>query len=241
MSYLDYSQNHSELDDFSPCINNKQNQVNKLFSTYQSPQTVCNQLISNIRSQEQEQEHVFLDNFEQAAKEENFRNFVIDKTIGENIQNCCKSFRDGFSTVINFTLTDIFTSKELIDIIGGISKPITKEEMQNFIDLNGYNSNDEQVSYFFDTILEMTPKEQQKFLRYVTASQALPAGGLKELQPHLTLTRIDFDNSINIDLAYPTVSTCSNMVKLPPFSSKEVLQTQLKKAIEFSGLTFQLG
>jgi len=64
---------------------------------------------------------------------------------------------------------------------------------------------------------ELGPLDKRKFLQFVTGAPRLPLGGLAHLNPKLTVvvrkTEDDYDASL------PTVMTCVNYVKLPPYSS----------------------
>ena len=146
-------------------------------------------------------------------------------------------FEKGFSSVIPFELTECFTSEELSILIGGEIESINYEDLIDNVDLIDFNQDDEQIKNLFEMIVDMNHSEQRNFFRFVTASNNLPIGGLKELNPRFTIAKMD----CSFDSAYPTVSTCTNLLKLPPFSSKESQERYLRLAIKNNGNSFQLG
>jgi E3 ubiquitin-protein ligase HECTD1 len=69
---------------------------------------------------------------------------------------------------------------------------------------------------------EMNNKERKAFVQFLTGCSSLPPGGLANLHPRLTIVRKDGgDNS------FPSVNTCVHYLKLPEYSSKEILKKQL--------------
>ncbi len=78
---------------------------------------------------------------------------------------------------------------------------------------------------------EMTPDEQRKFLLFVTGSPKLPLGGFKSLEPKLTIVRKEPDRQ-DTDSYLPSVNCCFYYLKLPEYSSKEVMKKKLMFAIE---------
>ena len=76
---------------------------------------------------------------------------------------------------------------------------------------------------------------RRKFCKFVTGSERLPPRGIVALNPPLSVARREGG-----DETLPTVSTCSNYLKLPSYSSKEVLRERLLLAIT-EGATFELS
>lgn len=76
---------------------------------------------------------------------------------------------------------------------------------------------------FLDELCDMTNKDRAKFLDFVTACPRLPPGGLA---------------SLNIEIApesgkslYPRSRTCTNLMWLPQYSTKEELRDKLHTAL----------
>ena len=52
-------------------------------------------------------------------------------------------------------------------------------------------------------------------------------GGLARLSPKLTIVRKSPEDGVSPDAYLPSVMTCANYVKLPDYSSKEVMRERL--------------
>jgi len=68
---------------------------------------------------------------------------------------------------------------------------------------------------------------KRKLLEFVTASDRVPVGGMRNLQ--FTIQRNGVD-----DGWLPTSYTCYGILLLPDYSSKEVMREKLKTALENS-------
>lgn len=65
--------------------------------------------------------------------------------------------------------------------------------------------------------------------------------GFKSLNPMMTIVRKSFDASDNPDKFLPSVMTCVNYLKLPDYSSLEVMREKLHVAIKEGQLAFHLS
>jgi E3 ubiquitin-protein ligase TRIP12 len=83
----------------------------------------------------------------------------------------------------------------------------------------------------FDLIVELTNAEKRLFLKFITGSERLPIGGLSALQPRLSVARRTGEGGQNAVDALPSVMTCMHYLKLPGYSSKEVMKTKILTAI----------
>jgi len=77
----------------------------------------------------------------------------------------------------------------------------------------------------------MNGDERKAFLQFTTGCSSLPPGGLSNLQPRLTVVRkVD-----STDGGYPSVNTCVHYLKLPEYSSEEILRDRLLAATKEKG------
>ena len=89
---------------------------------------------------------------------------------------------------------------------------------------------------------DMNETERRLFLRFLTGNPTLPAGGLHGLKPPITVVRRESDNSsISSDEYLPSVMTCVNYLKLPPYSSRHVLASKLHAAMSQGQAAFHLS
>ena len=67
--------------------------------------------------------------------------------------------------------------------------------------------------------------------QFVTGSPRLPVGGLSRMVPRLTIVKKSPESGNSPDAYLPSVMTCANYLKLPDYSSKEVMRERLLTAI----------
>lgn len=65
--------------------------------------------------------------------------------------------------------------------------------------------------------------------------------GLRSLNPPLTIVRKTFEATENPDDFLPSVMTCVNYLKLPDYSSTEIMRDKLKLAAREGQLSFHLS
>ena len=80
----------------------------------------------------------------------------------------------------------------------------------------------------------MSPAERKAFLQFTTGCSSLPPGGLANLHPRLTVVR-KVDAGSQTDGSYPSVNTCVHYLKLPDYSSVDVLRERLLAATHEKG------
>lgn len=140
------------------------------------------------------------------------------------------SFAEGMSSVLPIELLSMFTGEQLRDIVCG-NPDIDVELLRRVVEYEGYNEEDQVVTFFWEVLREMTTSERKLFLQFVWARNRLP---LKES---------DFDAPFKIqkdtkaisedgDYPLPSASTCFFSLSLPDYPKKEVLKQKLLFAIE---------
>lgn len=139
-------------------------------------------------------------------------------------------FAEGMSSVMPVELLTLFTGEQLRDILCG-NPDIDIELLRRVVEYEGYNEEDQVISFLWDVLREMTTSERKLFLQFVWARNRLP---LKEA---------DFDAPFRIqkdtkcvkegeDFPLPSASTCFFSLMLPEYPSKEMLKEKLLFAIE---------
>jgi E3 ubiquitin-protein ligase TRIP12 len=115
--------------------------------------------------------------------------------------------------------------------------------------------------HLLEILSELDTSDQRRFLRFVTGCPRLPPGGIAALQPRLTVVRkhpsllppsdgptptsaasMDWSNGTQLaDGDLPSVMTCANYIKLPPYSCKEVMRERIMFAIREGQGSFDLS
>jgi len=140
-------------------------------------------------------------------------------------------FRRGFTRVIPWEATALFSSKELSKIFHGSSDKLSVCDLDKFVVLeNGYVSSSPTVRYLFQVLSELRTTEVGRFLEFATGSRHLPIGGLAALSPCLTVAK-KAEGAADADRVLPSVMTCTNYLKLPEYTTKERLREKLFMAI----------
>jgi len=78
-------------------------------------------------------------------------------------------------------------------------------------------------------------------VQFVTGSPRLPVGGFKSLQPPLTIVRKSVEPPADADSFLPSVMTCVNYLKLPDYTTKDIMRERLRVAAEEGQMSFHLS
>jgi E3 ubiquitin-protein ligase TRIP12 len=112
--------------------------------------------------------------------------------------------------------------------------------MENVIPDHGYDRSSLVFLDFIKYMEELNGEEIRNFLMFITGSPRLPLGGLKSLRPKLTVVKRTCGEE-DPDNFLPSVMTCQNYVKLPEYSSFEVLKAKMDYAVKEGVNSFNLS
>jgi E3 ubiquitin-protein ligase TRIP12 len=115
----------------------------------------------------------------------------------------------------------------------------TIADLENHVVIeHGYDRTSPTIRVFFEVLVDLNAEEREFFVQFVTGSRYLPAGGLQALRPRLTIARKDPSTQESRPL--PSVMTCKNYLKLPPYTSKDLMREKLIQAISEGRNSFDL-
>lgn len=190
---------------------------------------------------------------------------VVDATVGRGVDAQVAAFVESFNEVFDIGTMDAFSPEELDMLLCGTSEAWNIDTLTDVIKFDhGYTTQSQPAQYLLATLAEFDHAEQRRFLRFVTGSPRLPPGGLAALQPRLTVVRKHSSGpdgqsgasgpsqgpSVGslgpmaqrvADTDLPSVMTCANYIKLPPYSSKDVLRARILFAINEGQGSFDLS
>jgi len=107
---------------------------------------------------------------------------------------------------------------------------------------NGYTRESPQVKDLIEVLAQFEKEERELFVKFLTGSKSLPRDGFAGLKPDLTVVKaVRSADEGSPDMFLPSVMTCANFIKLPEYSSKQILKSQLKKAIHEGQGSFLLS
>lgn len=107
---------------------------------------------------------------------------------------------------------------------------------------HGFTQESRSIKFLYEIMASYSREEQRQFLQFVTGCPRLPVGGFKSLSPPLTIVKKTFDcPDVNPDDYLPSVMTCVNYLKLPDYSSKEIMREKLRIAALEGQFCFHLS
>ena len=145
------------------------------------------------------------------------------------------AFFHGLYQVLDRDLLGMFSPPELQILISGASTGIDADDLKKHCRYNGYTGLDRTITNFWAVFDAMSERDKALFIKFVTSCERPPCLGFASLDPPFTIQRGAADDS-----RLPTASTCFNVLKLPVYSSKQILQGKLLTAIR-SNSGFELS
>ncbi|BGP25982.1 E3 ubiquitin-protein ligase TRIP12 [Rhodotorula toruloides] len=168
---------------------------------------------------------------------EEYINLVLDWTLRRGVQAQINEFKRGFSTVFPVRDLQTFTPAELVMITAAVDEDWSLETLTNATKADhGFTMDSRPVREFLAHMAGLTVEERREFLSFMTGSPRLPIGGFAALDPPLTIVRKDGGDSV-----LPSVMSCVNYVKLPDYSSREVLKERILLAVREGAGGFHLS
>ncbi|KAI9781753.1 MAG: Ubiquitin fusion degradation protein 4 [Geoglossum umbratile] len=167
---------------------------------------------------------------------------VIDLTLGSGVQKQVDAFRSGFSLVFPYSALKAFTPDELVMLFGRVEEDWSLETLMDSIKADhGFNMDSRSVKNLLQAMSELSMPERREFLQFVTGSPKLPIGGFKSLTPMFTVVCRPSEPPYTSDDYLPSVMTCVNYLKLPDYTSLEIMRERLNVAIKEGQGAFHLS
>ncbi|KAF4946623.1 hypothetical protein FSARC_14150 [Fusarium sarcochroum] len=167
---------------------------------------------------------------------------VIDMTLGSGVRRQVDAFRAGFSQVFPYSALSAFTPDELVTLFGRVDEDWSLETLLDSIKADhGFNMDSKTVKNLLHTMSSFDASERRDFLQFTTGSPKLPIGGFKTLTPMFTVVCKPSEHPYTSDDYLPSVMTCVNYLKLPDYSTIEVMRKQLFTAVKEGQGAFHLS
>ncbi|KAE8998650.1 hypothetical protein PR003_g19475 [Phytophthora rubi] len=174
--------------------------------------------------------------------------FLLDRTIKSQVQ----AFRQGFEQICGqlFVFLQAFEVRELEALLSdrGTGSSMWDRDgvdlREHMVCDHGYTADSRAIAHLVSILCELTVDEQRLFVRFVTGANRLPLGGLRRLEPKLTVVRKLTEAggaSDENDAVLPSASTCTNYLKLPDYSTREVMKQRLLFCIHEGQCSFHLS
>uniref|UniRef100_A0A672R848 E3 ubiquitin-protein ligase n=2 Tax=Sinocyclocheilus grahami TaxID=75366 RepID=A0A672R848_SINGR len=174
---------------------------------------------------------------------EEYLRLVVYWTLNEGVSRQFESFREGFESVFPLQHLQCFYPEELDQLLCGSKSESwdVKTLMECCRPDHGYTHDSRAVRFLFEVLSSFDAEQQRLFLQFVTGSPRLPVGGFRSLNPPLTIVRKTFELTENPDDFLPSVMTCVNYLKLPDYSSIEIMREKLLIAAREGQQSFHLS
>jgi len=161
---------------------------------------------------------------------------VAHYRLNVQMRRACDAFLRGFESVVPRTWIHMFSPAELQMVLGGSDAPLDLSDWHaNTTYSGGYTAQHQTVLWFWEVLADFDAGRRAATLKFATSCSRPPLMGFKWLQPpfHVHMATAEHGR-------LPTSATCMNLLKLPPYDSREMLREKLTYAIE-AGAGFELS
>ena len=174
---------------------------------------------------------------------EEYVNLIYDFIFYRGIYRAVDAFKEGFCLIYNIFNLKCFSSIELEEFICGSLEIKWDEKMlyENLKPDRGYTKKSRIFNDLIKFMCKLDKDGQKKFLMFTTGTSRLPIGGFKALSPKLTIVKSFREQNDCPDDFLPTVMTCQNNLKLPEYSSYQILEKKLMFSMNEGSKEFSLS
>ncbi|XP_076930594.1 E3 ubiquitin-protein ligase UPL6-like [Bidens hawaiensis] len=161
-----------------------------------------------------------------------FIHLVANHRLNTQIRLQSSHFLRGFQQLIQKDWIDMFNEHELQLLISGSVDGFDVDDLRSNTNYaGGYHREHYVIEMFWEILKNFSLENQHKFLKFVTGCSRGPLLGFKYLEPLFCIQRAAGSASEEALERLPTSATCMNLLKLPPYRSKEQMEQKLLYAI----------
>ncbi|EPY19494.1 other hect domain ubiquitin protein ligase E3 [Strigomonas culicis] len=190
------------------------------------------------------------DENEQSIKPENVLDFVVGRIkahFSTTLMNL-QAFLLGLLRSVDLSTLFSLSDEELCVVLGGQDSEeegaaplFTEAQLESVVtEAHGYTAGSKEVKLFTSIVGgDFGRKEQRLFLEFLTGSSRLPLNGLQGLGRKITVVKKEMDSKNEATL--PSCSTCFLYLKLPPYTSRDIMKQRLLLAVTEGRKNFSLS
>ncbi|XP_043725409.1 E3 ubiquitin-protein ligase UPL6-like isoform X2 [Telopea speciosissima] len=161
-----------------------------------------------------------------------FIHLIANHRLNFQIRQQSSHFMRGFQQLMQKNWIEMLSEHELQLLISGSLEGMDFEDLRCHTNYaGGYHNEHYVIEMFWEVLKNFSLENQKKFLKFVTGCSRGPLLGFKHLEPVICIQRAASDDSEDALDRLPTSATCMNLLKLPPYRSKEQLEMKLLYAI----------
>ena len=157
---------------------------------------------------------------------DNLKNYIKlakSKRINE-FETQIKYIKKGLYSAVDKIVLQILDLEQLEEMVCGKNK-LDVIDFKNHTEYYGYKNDDKEIIWFWEWLQNTKEENQFKYLKFVSGRTRLPKSGFGFEYRHI-ISKINQQNSL------PSSSTCFFTLKLPIYSSKNILIEKMEYAIE---------
>ncbi|KAJ2781666.1 Ubiquitin fusion degradation protein 4, partial [Coemansia javaensis] len=170
---------------------------------------------------------------------------VVRWTLHTGIRSQIAAFCEGFGRIFSPRSLLLFTPAELCSLAGQAPSDDAHWTRASLLDSikvdHGFTLSSPEVHMFIDFLVSLDGAGRRQLLQFATGSPRLPLGGFRALHPPLTLVPRPATAPLTPDDYLPTVMTCANYIKLPLYSSPDVLARRWRHAMAEGQNSFHMS
>jgi len=182
-----------------------------------------------------------------SANRDQFLARAAEVSLVEAVAPQVNAFRSAFKELLPLETCRIWSEQELSCIIMGAS--VMDDSFWNLEHLSanikaqhGYTADSRCFTDLLTFLSDLSPDNRRNFLMFATGAPTLPLGGFGGLKPPLTVVKKEAPPApLTADNFMPSVMTCANYLKLPEYSSCEILKQKLELAMQEGQCAFLLS
>ncbi|XP_041057144.1 probable E3 ubiquitin-protein ligase HERC1 isoform X1 [Carcharodon carcharias] len=135
------------------------------------------------------------------------------------------ALRQGMSAIVPVPLLSLLTEKQLEQLVCGMPE-VNVDTLKKVVRYRDIVENHQLLSWLWQTLQEFSNEERVLFLRFVSGRSRLPANPA-DITQKFQIIKVDRP----VD-GLPTAQTCFFQLRLPPYSSQQVMAERLRYAIQ---------
>ncbi|PSR79386.1 hypothetical protein BD289DRAFT_375524 [Coniella lustricola] len=145
-----------------------------------------------------------------------------------SVQPQYDAFAEGFRTILQPKSLKLLTPELLQTLVEGVQQDIDIGELRRATRYVGYSPSSRAIKDFWAIVKRYDERMKRKLLEFVTASDRVPAGGVKNVQFVVQKNGEEDGETGHL----PTAYTCYGTLLLPEYRDREVLRERLGMALE---------
>ena len=154
---------------------------------------------------------------------------VADYRLNVELSEPVRAFVSGLADIIPSLWLRMFQPRELQSLICGSDEKFSVADLRASATYGGgYHPSQPYVQWFWQVLEELTKEQAADFLMFVTSCSRAPLRGFATLNPKFCIFQVRIAADAD---RLPSASTCVNLLKLPKYSSKDVLRQKLLYSI----------